>query len=104
MRQIALALVLTMASPVDAAAHCFSRWFYPWPQRCGLHQRFADARHGGENGTARGEAAIAPRPHRVATPDPDIPLPSLARTDLDGGAADDLARGRLLLRAILEAP
>ena len=36
--------------------------------------------------------------------EPSIRLPSLARADLDGGAADEPTRARLLLRAVLEAP
>ena len=31
---IAFALILT---PAPAEAHCFSRWHYPYPQKCGAH-------------------------------------------------------------------
>jgi hypothetical protein len=32
-------LMMFAATPVDA--HCYSRWYYPWPQRCSapVHQR-----------------------------------------------------------------
>ena len=32
----------------------------------------------------------------------DIPLPLLTRSDCEGGEADELTRGRLMLRAALE--
>ena len=35
--------------------------------------------------------------------EPEIPLPSLARADLDGGEADEPTRAKVLLRAALEA-
>jgi len=91
MRQIALAAVLLASAPVDAAARCYSRWFYPWPQRCR------------SNSWVPGAHELT-RPHRVATSDPEIPLPSLTSADFVGGEADEPARARLLLRAILEAP
>lgn len=88
-RGLLLALALFASAPVPAAAggHCYSIWRYPWAQRCG-HQRFADAHHGGENGTARGEAATAPRA---------ISLPVLMRSDYAGGEPDELTRARLQL-------
>jgi hypothetical protein len=90
MKWLTLALLLT-ATPVEA--HCFARWYYPWPQRCGV-------RH-----VALHKIIVAPpRNDFVANRnDFEIPLPSLARADLDGGAADEPTRARLLLRAALEA-
>ena len=93
MRWIALALVLA-ATPAEA--HCYSRWYYPWPQRCqSSPSRPAIDRHG-----AKGRDAYAEAPPRI---DPDIPLPSLAQADLDGGEADEPTRALILLRAALEA-
>ena len=83
MRWIALALVLA-ATPVEA--HCYSRWYYPWPQRCGT-----------------GEKRIPPMISPPQRNDFDIPLPSLAQADLDGGEADEPTRALILLRAALEA-
>jgi hypothetical protein len=94
MKQLALALALFASTPVDAAAcHRHAIWHYPWPQRCGVGgPRFIKVH--------QASSKLA-RPHRP-TSEPDIALPGLARADVDGGEADDEAKGRLLLRAALE--
>lgn len=33
---IAMAFVLMTGRSHAAGCHVFSRWFYPWPQRCGI--------------------------------------------------------------------
>jgi hypothetical protein len=91
MRALMLALALQAASPVEAAAcHRFSHWRYPWAQSCGM------ARH----------LTFIPteRAHEELPPVPDIPLPGLARADLDGGEADEASRRSLLLRAAVGDP
>jgi hypothetical protein len=96
MRRLAfLVLAVLAASPADAKCHLFSVWRYPWPQRCGA------ARH-----LTRPVRHEAPFASETKPPSfrPAIPLPSLARADLDGGAADEPTRARLLLRAVLGAP
>jgi hypothetical protein len=90
MRWIALALVLA-ATPVEA--HCYSRWYYPWPQHCGT----------GEKHVFPGGKRIPPMISAPQRNDFDIPLPSLAQADLDGGEADEPTRALILLRAALEA-
>ena len=87
LKGIILAAALTASLPVEATARCYSRWFYPWPQNCHLTRSPLRVRN------------EAPFP-----PDRDIPLPSLTDADFSVGEADELARGRLLLRAVLEAP
>jgi len=88
---VTLAVVIVLI-PASASSRCFSVWHYPWAQRCGA------ARH----------MARVTKPLRVrheapfVSEKPSIPLPSLARADLDGGAADEPTRARLLLRAALE--
>jgi hypothetical protein len=106
MRWIALALVLA-STPVEA--HCFSIWRYNFPQRCGVARQMARrpvlqsvAASSVPNQEHPGNEARLVR--LVLGPDPEIPLPSLARADLDGGLADEPTRGRVLLRAALEAP
>jgi len=97
MRPILLALAILASTPVDAAAcHRFSVWRYPWPQACHLASRFIPEKLP-NFGTGREKAAIQ------LPPEPDIPLPSLARADLDGGEADEPTRAHVLLRAALEA-
>ena len=86
MRWIALALVLA-STPVEA--HCFARWYYPWPQRCGVHSRFSAP-------PSRAQKSTFVSPGRGPS-GPDIPLPFLAQADLDGGAADEPTRARLEL-------
>jgi hypothetical protein len=89
MMRIALALaLLALLAPTPVEAHCFARWYYPWPQRCG--------------GAIRDNTRIGLH-HVLSLDRPKIALPSLAQADLDGGAADEPTRARLLLRAALEA-
>jgi len=90
MKAIALAAVLAAATPVEAAAcHHYSYWAYRAPQRCAL---------------TRSPLRVGHEAPFVAPPARDIPLPRLTDADFGGGEADDLARSRLLLRAVLEAP
>ena len=91
---LALALLALLAStPVEA--HCFARWYYPWPQRCGrtvthfVNRAVPNQEHAANK-------AVTPVTRAIA-------LPSLAQADLDGGGADEPTRARLLLRAALEA-
>ena len=107
MRGIILILAVLAASPAAAKCHLFSVWHYPWPQRC-FGQKPVSVRHEaladiGGLAEIGGTAALV-SPGRGPSGPADIPLPSLARADLDGGEADEAARGRLLLRATLEAP
>jgi len=109
LRGVMLAAGLLASAPAEA--HCFSRWFYPWPQGCQAASRVtrevARWPHAPSRRVARvtptvGEQAFVP-PSVACCADPSIPLPSLARADLDGGEADEAIRARVLLRAALEA-
>jgi hypothetical protein len=101
-RGLLLALALLAAQPVDAAAcHRYSRWLYPFPQRCGVVVK-----------SVKYSALVAP-PQRQPNPnyepfrqppERDMLLPGLASADLDGGEADEASRARLLLRAAVGAP
>jgi hypothetical protein len=106
LRGLLLAVVFQAASPVDAAAcHRHAIWHYPWPQRCGVVVK--SVRVSDLVASARRQPNPRNRPFRQPhrpTSEPDIPIPFLARADLDGGEADEATRGRLLLRAALEAP
>ena len=96
LRGIALAAALLASMPVEAAAcHRYSRWYYPWPQRCGILRpmRPIASPHQNEMREQREQAEQSF----------EIPLPSLARADVDGGEADEPTRARLLLRVALEA-
>ena len=113
LKGIALAAALLAAMTTDAAAcHRFSVWRYPWPQRCDNGQRsksvladrrihlrspYVFSRHLPMGGTSPPVEAVDSNVGLA------LPLPSLARADLDGGEADEAARARLLLRAALEA-
>ena len=64
---LALALALAASQPVDAAAHCYSVWRYPFAQRCFVPRRIVE----------RTTPAPVPQPSQaVAKPGPafDIPL------------------------------
>ena len=91
-----IALVLALLASTEASAHCYSVWHYPWKQRCGGSRQTVLAERG--HNPTKLSKVLSP-----AQDEPDIPLPSLARTDCDGGAADEPTRARLLLRAALEA-
>jgi hypothetical protein len=92
-----IALALALLASTEASAHCYSRWYYPWPQRCG------GARQMVRPTVANRLSTVASRFATVRFVEPAIALPSLAQADLDGGGADEPTRARLLLRAALEA-
>jgi hypothetical protein len=79
---IAVAALAIAVSTADA--HCYSRWYYPWPQHCGVKVVRAAA-----------PAAPAPMPP-VKALDGMIPLPDLVFTPGDEPDADTLIRMRLI--------
>jgi hypothetical protein len=98
--RIALALALLAAMTTEAAAcHRFSVWRYPWPQSCGARVAHAQIFAHFRRQQGGNKAATLPVPE----PAPVLPLPGLARADLDGGEADEPTRADVLLRAALEA-
>jgi hypothetical protein len=108
-------LIAIGASPAEAC-HRFSVWKYPWPQQCG---RLPLAKSNQTRKTGdfvnrglkmRGYDAWKTRSdrddwaalnHKEEVEGPPIPLPAL--TPIDGEEADDEARARIELRALLEA-
>lgn len=107
-RGLLLALALLFASaavPAAAACHHYAVWHYNFPQRCGvgrvaLHKTIVDP--------PRNDFAATRNDFSLRSPGrgpsgPAVPLPLLARNDCMGGEADELTRGRLMLRAALEA-
>ena len=103
MRWVALAVGLLASTPVEA--HCFARWYYPWPQqRCGVARQMVRAERGHNPTRFREVLSPADIPNQERSKNKaEIALPSLAQADLDGGGADEPTRARLLLRAALEA-
>ena len=99
MRLAFLVLAVLAASPADAKCHLFSDWRYPWPQRCGGPRQMVRLAHAGPVWRGPDRANVG----QDGPAEPDIPLPSLAQADLDGGEADEPTRARVLLRAALEA-
>jgi hypothetical protein len=104
----AMAAILSAAIALPVEAHCYSRWDYPWPQRCGVARQMVRrpvlhsvAASSVPNQEHSGNEARLVR--LVHGPTVEIALPSLAQADLDGGGADEPTRARLLLRAALEA-
>jgi hypothetical protein len=78
---VAPLLLLTLVEPASAC-HRFSRWRYPWPQRCNV-------------------VVVLPPSAPETVPQPEIPLPDLTPIG-KGEEADEATRARLLLRAALE--
>jgi hypothetical protein len=70
MRKITLTVALTIGLTNAADAHCYSRWYYPYPQKCG-----------GVYARTNNRSSMV---HRVnfsppLPPDPvDIPLPDMS--------------------------
>ena len=98
MLRIALAIGLLASTPVEA--HCYSRWYYPQPQRCGVARQMV--RRPVLHSVAASSVPNQERSKNKADT-AEIALPGLAQADLDGGGADEPTRARLLLRAALEA-
>ena len=115
MLRIALALaLLALLAPTPVEAHCFARWYYPWPQHCGVARQTVRAERGHNPTRFREVLSPADIPNqehpgnearlvRLVPGPAAIALPRLAQADLDGGGADEPTRARLLLRAALEA-
>jgi hypothetical protein len=104
MKSIALAAVILAATPVEAAAHCYSVWKYPFRQRCNEPVRYSRpvARPGRPAAPQPVSLRLPPaesRPEPSVGPDGAIPLPALDFTA--GHEPDDETRARLLLRAAL---
>ena len=68
----------TIASPLAASARCFSRWYYPWRQNCGVYARSSQVRFDDHHPVR----PISAGPSTVV----DIPLPDMSATW--GGAMD----------------
>jgi len=99
-----IALALALLASTEASAHCYSRWYYPQPQRCGVARQMVRAERGHNPTRFREVLSPADIPNQERSKNKaEIALPSLAQADLDGGEADEPARARLLLRAALEA-
>lgn len=75
----ALALAL-FTTPAAAECHKFTRWYYPWPQRCPVYRWTS----------ARAPLPIILPPERG----PEIPLPSM---EADWGDCPDDMKTRLIL-------
>jgi hypothetical protein len=98
-RGLLLASALFASAPADAAScHRYARWYYPWPQRCGFVALARQAQIRANSRKFLQTVSLGRGPSG-----PDIPLPSLARADFDGGEADEATRAYALLRAALEA-
>ena len=95
MKALSLALAIALLPAPAEACHRFSVWKYPWRQSCGfipIPKIGIDKRS-----PLRVARNLAP-----TTSWPEIPLPALEPIDW-GQEADDEARGRIELRALLEA-
>jgi len=113
MLRIALGSLLALLAQTPVEAHCFARWYYPWPQHCGVARQTVRAERGHNPTRFREVLSPADIPNqehpgneaatRATRATPATALPRLAQADLDGGRADEPTRARLLLRAALEA-
>ena len=97
-----IALALALLASTEASAHCYSRWYYPWPQRCGVGRQMVRLPTRSPLRVGH-EAPFMSDTKPPSWESPEILLPSLARADLDGGEADEPTRAKILLRAALEA-
>ena len=94
-------MILLLATPAEAC-HKFSRWHYPWPQRCEVFH----VKQKGGVAFARTERPKYPRiekaPGAVASVTGGA-LPSLEVIDW-GASGDDRLRGIALLRDLNDSP
>ena len=95
-----IALAVGLLASTEASAHCYSRWYYPQPQRCGVARQMV--RRPVLHSVAASSVTNQERSKNKAVT-VEIALPGLAQADLDGGGADEPTRARLLLWAALEA-
>lgn len=109
-RSILVATFILTAQPA-AACHHFSRWAYPWPQRCGtgsLPYRTGSLQRRPQAQPApivsREKAAIELPPEIVAPAREiveGIPIPLPPISEVTGDWADGETAGRLILHALL---
>ena len=97
MKALGLALAIALLPAPAEACHRFSVWHYPWAQRCGVIPKTVP-----KIGIDKQTPLRVARNLATTTSWPEIPLPSLLTIDW-GQPADDDARGRLELKALLEA-
>jgi hypothetical protein len=83
------AIVALVPDPAIAACHHFSRWAFPFPQRCHV---FASVPRDGL------KYPLPPQRERI-----DIPVPDLSNIDW-GKTGDDSLRGLALLRSLYNGP
>ena len=93
MKALSLALAIALLPAPAEACHRFSVWKYPWAQRCGVIPKTVPKIGIGKQPPLRGARNLAR---------PELPLPSRLTIDW-GQTADDDARGRMELKALLEA-
>ena len=97
MKALGLALALALTSAPAEACHRFSVWNYPWRQSCGFIPKTVP-----KIGIDKRSPLRVARNLATTTSRPEIPLPALEPIDW-GQPADEEARGRLELKALLEA-
>jgi len=76
-----LAVLFALSAEPSAACHRFTRWRYPWPQRCGIST---------QPGYVVSRAPIVLPPIRLGEPEDaeEIPLAALSLVDVLGGDDD----------------
>jgi hypothetical protein len=89
MKWIALGSLVALLASTPVEAHCFARWYYPWPQRCGVARLQIPA-------NLRKPVTRA-TPEKIPNFGSGVALPILTRNDCKGGEADELTRARLEL-------
>ncbi len=97
MKALGLALLVALLPAPAEACHRFSVWKYPWAQRCGVIPKTVPKIGIGKQTPLRVARNLA-----TTSSPPEITLPSLLTIDW-GETADDEARGRMELKALLEA-
>jgi hypothetical protein len=101
--RLALALALTLAADPAVACHRYSVWHYPFRQSCGAARLSKASVFRVQLSKALGNQIRKPVSFVNRAPEmPTVPLPSLAKADLDEPEADEPTRARVLLRAALE--
>ena len=92
-------MILLLATPVEAC-HKFSRWHYPWPQRCAVF-----VKQEGGVAPARTEHPRLPKFEKAPGAVAPVTGGALPTLEIDWGApGDDRLRGIAILRALNDSP
>ena len=82
-----LIVVLCLIAPEYAYAHCYKRWYYPWPQNCGYSHSYS-------------RSSVRYQRHYAIPTTPYIPIPDMTAT-WEATVSRELYEGMQRKRALI---